>query len=186
MQLTKAVSRKEVPGLTFIFSLPSPASSMADFVDTAPCRLWKPIESLIRAQNGLPLISANGLPMKELNYQKGELEIPFGELKKTCLTQAHLALPEGTPFEIRLGLPMGLDNPSQTFDFDLWRIGFVSHPGMEATKEPQGLRERFGYYLLAKEIAGTKTVLDIPAQSGQDQMFIGAERPRWADRFKIR
>ena len=184
MPLTHHPARKDVPGLTFIFSLPEPASSMADFKDSAPCSLWKPGQEAIRNQAGQPIRFADGTIAGRIVYEQGALVLPFGELKNECLLHANGVLRFGTVFEIRLALPMGLDDPQATFDHDLWRIGWVSHPAMEKTKEARGLRERFGYYLLAKRVAKTPLVLDKPEKAGESEQFIGAERGKWADRFK--
>lgn len=180
----KPYSRKEIPGLTFIFSLPEPAKSMKDFVDNAPCTLWKPTQVFMSYDGINPIVSASGSPVKELTYDKGEIIVPFGELKSALVAHANQHLKFGMIFEVRLALPMGLDDPSKTFEEDLWRIGYVHVPVMQRTKEKRGLRDSYGYYLLEKHVAGTPLRLDIEESTGEQAQFIGDERARWSSRFK--
>lgn len=180
----RALSRKEAPGLTFVFSLPDPARSPSDFSDLAPCRLWKPSMELIQSKDGLSLFSATGQELKRLTYKEGPLVVPFKDLKNACINHGNAYLPGGTIFEVRLALPMGLDDRELTINADLWRIGYVHLPEMTAHKERQGIREKFGYYLLAKRIAGGETALELPASIHDSNQFLGAERLRWSDRFR--
>lgn len=157
---------------------------MADFADGAPCALWRPTQCFLSDKEGRPIVSGQGSPIPVLTYHKGPMTTTFGELKKACLEHADKTLPWGTPFELRLALPMGLDTPGETFAEDLWRIGWVNHPDMTKKRTPRGIKPRFAYYLLGKRVAGTPIVLDTPEPSGEKDSFLGADRPMWRDRFK--
>lgn len=182
--MIRPFSRKELPGLTFIFSLPEPATGMGDFRNESPCTLWKPKQSYIAGQSGGILFGPNGQPITALTYQKSELQVPFGELKNACRENARQVLGWGKPFELRLALPMGLDDPLQTFAEDIWRVGWVHIPTMTKAKEKRGLKARYGYYLLEKWVAGTPLRLDTKPKQSEASGFIGAERKFWRDRFK--
>lgn len=183
MAFSRPLSRKEIPGLTFIFSLPEPATSMKDFRDEAPCSLWKPKKEAILNQAGQPILLSDGMIAGRIVYEQGPLVITFGELKRACMINADTTLKFGIPYEVRLALPMGLDDPDSVAEKDLWRVGWMTYPDMSKRKEPKGLRSKYGYYLLAKRVAQTPLILETKEKAGQHE-FVGAERVKWSDRFR--
>ena len=184
MTTIRPFSRKEAPGLTFVFNLPSKATGPGDFRDTSPCTLWMPKEEVATLPNGQPLWLPNGHMAKRIVYENTGVEHPLKELLAYCRDHANKALPWGTVYELRLALPMGLDDPKAVFDRDIWRVGYVALPTFDRVKARRGMRKAFGYYLLEKRVAGTPLDLTLPETTAEKQKFLGADRDLWVDRFK--